>query len=127
RPGEYRFSATVLGKVQVSVAGKDVLVAQSKDDKATPVEGTPVRLEGGPQSLKIVFTRPAGAARLELLWHASYFRTQPLPYDALFHLPAKIPAGLATTSTLQRGRWLVEANNCAGCHKPDANDKLAKT
>lgn len=127
RPGEYRFSATVLGKVQVNVAGKDVLVAQSKGDKPTPVEGTPLRLEGGPQALKITFTRPAGPARLELLWHASYFRTEPLPYDALFHLPAKVPAGLATTSTLERGRWLVEENNCAGCHKPDAADKLART
>lgn len=126
RPGEYRFSATVRGKLQVSIAGKEVLAAESKD-KAATTQGQPVRLESGPQPVSIKFTRYPGPARLELLWQASYFRAEPLPYDALFHLPAKVPAGLATTSALERGRWLVEENNCIGCHKSDANDKLAKT
>ncbi len=126
RPGDYRFTATVQGKLQVSVAGKEVLGVEGKE-KAATTQGQPIRLESGPQPVSIKFTRFTGPARLELLWQASYFRAEPLPHDALFHLPAKVPAGLAATSALERGRWLVEENNCIGCHKPDGNDKLAKT
>src|SRR5262245_11934736 len=110
RPGEYRFSATVQGKLHVSVAGKDVLLAESKGEKAATTQGTPVRLESGPQPVSIKFIRTSGPARLELLWQGSYFRAEPLPHDALFHLPAKLPAAQAATSLLERGRWLVEEN-----------------
>jgi mono/diheme cytochrome c family protein len=127
RAGNYRFSASLRGKLEVSVAGKAVFNAEAKSDKPTQVSGPEVRLEAGAHPFVAKFTRYPGAARLELRWQGPQFPAEPLPYDALFHLPAKVPAQLATDQQVERGRFLVEERSCTGCHKPDAGDKLAKT
>lgn len=127
RAGTYKFSATVRGKLQVSIAGKDVLTADGKDDKPTLAAGPDVRLEAGVQPIAVKFTRPAGLARLELRWQSAQFPAEPLPNDVLFHLPAKLPAKVAADTVSERGRFVVEEKSCVNCHKPDANDKLAKS
>lgn len=126
RAGTYRLSATLRGKLQVSVGGKDVLSVESAGDVASLETGPETRLEAGVHPIVAKFTRPTGAARVELLWQSPQFRAEPVPFDALFHLPAKVPAGLATDHVLERGRFLTEARNCTGCHKPDGADKVAK-
>jgi len=127
RAGNYRFSATLRGKLQVSVAGKELFNGEAKDEKPVVVSGPEVRLEAGAHPFVAKFTRLPGPARLELRWQGPQFPAEPLPYDALLHLPAKVPAKLASDQQVERGRFLVEDRSCAACHKPDASDKLAKT
>ena len=126
RAGNYKFSARVRGELTVTIAGKNVLKVSGKDDLPALQAGAEVRLEGGPQPLTVKFTRPDGAGRAELFWQSSWFRPEPVPYDAFFHNPAKTPAALATNQTLERGRFLAEELNCIGCHRPAADDKMAK-
>src|SRR5262245_43458596 len=125
RAGNYRFSARVIGKLSVSVAGKDVLSVDGKIDKPDLQQGPEIRLESGPQPVAVKFTRYEGPARLELLWQSPAFRPEPIPYDAFFHLPAKLPARIAADNAIERGRFLAEENNCASCHRLEAKDKLA--
>ena len=72
------------------------------------------------------FERLPGAARLELSWESKEFRPEPLPPDALRHLPDQAPRRLSTDSAAERGRFLVEEHNCTACHQPDDADRIAK-
>jgi mono/diheme cytochrome c family protein len=125
RPGTYRFSARLRGKFRLTVAGKEVFAAEATDDAPALQHGPTTRLEAGAQPLQAEFTRLPGPARLELLWRAPHFREEPLPYDHLGHLPAKVPARLAADILVERGRFLAEEHSCTRCHQPAANDRLA--
>jgi mono/diheme cytochrome c family protein len=127
RPGIYRFSATLLGRFRLTVAGQQVLTGEIKGDKPVLVEGPETRLPAGAQPIVAEYSRLAGGARVELLWQASYFRREPLPYNQLGHLPAKAPPGLAVHRREERGRQLIQGRNCTGCHRPADSDRLAKT
>jgi mono/diheme cytochrome c family protein len=126
RAGNYRFSAKVRGQFELKVANKVVLTVDSKAEAAELKLGPELRLEAGPQAVSAKFVRHEGAARVELYWQAPWYRAEPVPYDALFHLPKNAPAKLADHRIQERGRYLAEELNCVGCHRPATDDKLAK-
>jgi mono/diheme cytochrome c family protein len=123
RAGEYQFSAALLGKLRMMVAGKEAIVAESKT--AAVVHGNKLRLDAGMHSLIAEFTRPAGDARLRVEWESSLFRREPLPYDVLFHAPAEAAARLQLDERSEHGRFLVEERNCTQCHRPGDGEKIA--
>jgi mono/diheme cytochrome c family protein len=127
RPDSYRFSVILRGKLRVTVAGKEMLAAEVKMDAPQRKHGPGVRLEAGVHPLLVEFTRLPGSARVELLWQAPQFRTEPLPHDAVGHLPARLPARLHSSVLLERGRYLAEERNCTACHRPDDRDRMAAT
>jgi mono/diheme cytochrome c family protein len=126
RAGVYRFSARLRGTFRLRVDGKEMLAAEVQD--LTPVlkEGPETRLEAGVYPLVADFTRFPGVARLEVMWRARFFATEPLARESLGHLPAKVPARLATDQLSERGRLLAEERNCVRCHQPADQDKMAK-
>src|SRR5262249_10865636 len=113
--------------LRVTVAGKEMLAAEVKADNAAMKQGPEVRLEAGVHVLSADFTRRAGAAQVELFWQAPHFHREPLPYDAVFHLPAKMPARVKTDREAEHGRFLAEEHNCAACHRPEEKDRMART
>jgi mono/diheme cytochrome c family protein len=126
RPGKYTFSATLRGRLVVTVGGRTVFDAENTGE-AKSVTGAEVALAGGVQPFEAVFTIPAaGAARVELLWEGPGFVREPVPHQFLGHLPDDRPPTLARTTELERGRFAFEELACARCHKPDANDRMAK-
>jgi mono/diheme cytochrome c family protein len=124
RAGDYRFGATLRGSVRVLLGGKVVFAAEATEPTPERREGMVVRLEAGAHAILVEFTRPPGVARLELYWKAPHISEEPLTRDVLFHLPAK--ASLTRERQMERGRFLVEEHNCAGCHLPAENDRLAR-
>jgi cytochrome c551/c552 len=126
RAGEYRFTARLRGRFRLRVAGKEVLAGESRAAEAALVEGPPIRLAAGVQTLSAEFTGLSGSARLEVSWQASYFRSEPLPYDYLGHLPTRVPARLGIDHEIERGRFLAEERGCATCHQPAGDDRMAK-
>ncbi len=125
RADSYRFRVRLRGSFRLTVGGKEVLAAESKDEVALK-EGPEVRLEAGVLPITAVFTRPSGDARLELLWRAKHFREEPLPFDVLGHVPGKAPDRLNTDAVVEEGRRLVEEHACMRCHLP-GEGMLAKT
>jgi mono/diheme cytochrome c family protein len=123
RADRYRFSAVLRGKLRVTVVGKEMLAAEVAAETPALKQGPEVRLESGVHALTAEFNRLPGAARVELFWQAPHFHKEPLPHDAVGHLPARVPAGLKT----DRGRYLAEEHNCTACHLPADKDRLAKT
>src|SRR5206468_1402517 len=87
RAGEYRFAATLRGRIVVRIDGNRVFASESAGEKAALVEGAPVALAAGVWPFVIEFSRPAGTARLELFWQSESFRREPLPFDVCFHDP----------------------------------------
>jgi mono/diheme cytochrome c family protein len=77
-----------------------------------PVAGA-VELEGGEHEIELRYTRPAGAARLQLTWGSAEFLPEPVPASVLSHKGEK---GLEQQALVEEGRTLVEELNCAGCH-----------
>lgn len=126
RAGDYAFSASLRGKLRVTVGGKEVLRAEVKGDRPQEVEGRTIRLESGLQPLTAEFTRLHGAARATVSWKAPGVYREPLPHFALRHLPAKAPRALTTTHLQERGRFLVEELACASCHRPTDKDRLGQ-
>jgi mono/diheme cytochrome c family protein len=126
RPGPYRFSVWLRGKFRLRVTGREVLAAEVTGAAAALREGPEVQLEAGVHPLVADFTRLPGAARVELLWQAPHFATEPLPYDHLGHLPAAVPQRLAVDQVVERGRFLAEEHSCTRCHQPADGDRLAR-
>jgi mono/diheme cytochrome c family protein len=121
RAGEYQFSADVQGKLRMTVAGKDVVVADTKT--AAVSERRKIRLDVGVHPLSAEFIRPAGEARLRVQWESSFFRREPLPYDVLLHVPAE---RLRHDQLMEHGRFLAEERNCTQCHRPGDGEKIAE-
>jgi mono/diheme cytochrome c family protein len=126
RAGTYRFSAHLRGKLRVTVAGKEVLSAEVTSEKAALTQGSPTRLEAGVHVFGAELKRLPGPARVELLWEAPHFLREPLPYDAVGHLPARRPAELSESLTQERGRFLVEERSCTSCHRVEERDRLSR-
>ncbi len=117
RAGKYTFHAIVEGgTLTVNVNGKDAL-------------GAEVQAAGGVMTFEATFTRnPAnGPARVELSWDGPGFILEPLNHQYLGHLVADRPPSFTSYGTLEHGRFLFEELACAKCHKPDANDRMART
>jgi cytochrome c553 len=116
RAGKYSFSATTTGgKLAVKVGGKDAL-------------GGELQLDGGVLPIEATFTRDPGAdARVELFWQGPGFVKEPLNHQFLGHLAKERPKAFAASGELEHGRFKFEELSCAKCHKPAADDKMAKT
>src|SRR5262249_14126783 len=110
----------------LQVAGKEVFAAEVADADAAFKGGPEVPLEAGVHPLRAEFTRSPGMARLELFWQAPDFRTEPLSYQQLGHLPAKVPAHFTADQTVEHGRYLAEELSCTRCHQPADGDKLTR-
>jgi mono/diheme cytochrome c family protein len=121
RAGSYRFRARVRGRFRLAIGSREVLSAEATTESLR--EGPEVRLEPGPQPLVAEFTRVPGAAQLEVSWQGPGFHEEPLPGDALRHLPRQRPEQLAEDAAIDQGRFLVEEHACAACHRPAANDR----
>lgn len=126
RAGLYRFSAHLGGSFRLTVAGKEVLQAESRDARSLH-QGSEVTLEAGIQPILAEFTRWPGPARVELFWKGPDFRTEPLPSDAVGHLPAQAPAQLHADTLVEQGRILAEELSCARCHQVEEEQKVART
>jgi hypothetical protein len=126
RPGAYRFSVRLRGRFRLLVAGKDVLTAEVHDAMPILKEGPTTQLEAGVHRLLAEFTRSPGPARVEILWQSPSFRTEPLAYQQLGHVPARVPARLGVDRVIERGRFLAEEHACSTCHQPADGDKLAR-
>jgi cbb3-type cytochrome oxidase cytochrome c subunit len=127
RPGAYRFSVQLRGRFRLQVAGKEVLAAEVTDGTPLFKEGPETQLQAGIHPLVAEFSRVPGSAQVELSWHSPFFRTEPIGYEVLGHLPAKVPPRLSVDRELERGRFLVEECACTTCHQSANGDKLAKT
>lgn len=126
RAGDYRFSARLRGQFRLRVGGKEVLGGEIKAEKPGRVEGPATRLEAGVLPVSAEFKRFPGVARLEVHWESPYFLNEPLPFDNLFHLPAKLPAKLIEDQVAERGRFLAEERSCVRCHQAGDTDKAAQ-
>jgi mono/diheme cytochrome c family protein len=127
RGGAYHFRVELRGRFRLTVAGKEALAAEAKGARPASKEGPEVELEAGVHPFTAEFTRLPGAARVELRWRSPFFRDEPVPYDALGHLPGEEDARLAADTLAEHGRFLVEEHGCARCHRPAAADRVGKT
>lgn len=117
RAGKYSFSATTAGgKLSATVGGKDAL-------------GGELQLDGGVLPFEARFTPALGAneTRVELFWQGPGFVKEPLNHQFLGHLPKDRPKEFDRDGQLEHGRFKFEELACAKCHKPAADDKMAKT
>ena len=124
RAGKYTFSATVHGgTLTVKVGGKQVASASARGTTADVVN-----LEGGVQVFEARLVRGTEpTARVELFWQGSGFIKEPLPNQFLGHLAKDRPKQFATDTALEHGRFKFEELACVKCHRPSADDKMAKT
>ena len=126
RGGNYQFQTNLHGKFRLTVGGKEVLAGDVSGEKPALKEGTELRLDSGVLPLVAEYTRPAGAARVEVFWKGPGFRLEPLPFDHLGHLPNEAPPALAAQAKVEQGRFLAEEHGCANCHVA-AENRMAKT
>jgi cbb3-type cytochrome oxidase cytochrome c subunit len=117
QPGKYKFAATLLGKLSVTVGGKPVL-SGDVHDKARTVQGRDVELAAGYQPIEVDLARTGPAVQLELTWDGPGFRPEPIPYFFFGHLPKQRPASFAADAKLEHGRFLFEELSCVKCHQP---------
>ena len=124
RSGNYHFQANLRGKFRLTLGGKEVLSGDVPDEKPQEKEGADLRLDAGVVPLVAEYTRPAGAARVEVFWKGPGFRLEPLPFDVLGHLPAEA-ARLEHDARLEQGRFLTEEYACVRCHGAAPSDRMA--
>lgn len=117
RGGKYTFAATAEGgTLEVKLNGANAL-------------GAPLTLEGGVVPFEAAFVRAeaGGPVRVELTWDGPGFIKEPLAYQFLGHLAKDRPKQFDTDGALEHGRFKFEELACIKCHKPAANDAMAKT
>jgi mono/diheme cytochrome c family protein len=125
RPGAYQFQATVAGKFQLTLNGKNILAVEPANGKSA-VAREEIKLEAGVHALVAEFERTQKDARVELTWRSAHFREEPLSSAALGHAPTKAPAELAHDAEIDRGSFLAEERNCLACHKPAGDSPVLK-
>ena len=125
RPGKYVFKAWLQGgPLVVTVGGKRVFSTSSA--RPDVFAGDEVPLAGGVQPFEATFEASGKANRVELLWVGPGFLTEPLPHQFLGHLPNQRTDSFTTDLQLEHGRLRFEELACVRCHKPDADDTMAK-
>lgn len=121
---EYTFHATGNGRVRLAIQGTTVLDAEGRDPGpvSTP---RPVRLNKGPNAIRVEFTSPPqGDAVLRLSWSNRETPAGPIPPEVLSHDPTP---GLARSSQWRHGRALVVEHHCTRCHDlPGATAELRR-
>ncbi len=116
-PGKYTFSASLLGKLDVTIDGKSVLTGEVKGDDAKPLTGPVIELEPGIRPFVATLTRTGPAVRVELNWEGPGFVREPVPYFFFGHTLAQRPANFATGIQKDHGRMLFEEMACVKCHQ----------
>lgn len=125
RPGFYTFTANMQnGKLEVKLGGKGVYAATGS---ATNGNGLWIELGGGVQPFEVTFTASDSPNQVELFWQGPGFVNEPLPHQFLGHLPKDRPAEFLKDFEQEQGRFKFEEFGCIKCHKPTADDKMAKT
>ncbi len=130
RRGSYTFSSTVRGgRLVVKVGGKEVLDANSSGEPVVNKTGPENTFEGGVETFEATFTRVMSDAgsRVELFWQGASFIKEPVPAQFFGHLAKDRPKEFATDNALAHGRFKFEELACVKCHRPGANDRMAKT
>jgi cytochrome c553 len=114
---DYYFRAELSGSARITVGEAVVLTAAGA---GTPVTTTaPVRLNRGPNQIKVTYTSPPSAdAYLRLYWSSPAIGWEPIPARALSR-PAAPNASLDRGQQLRAGRTLVLEYRCARCHRAD--------
>jgi len=127
RPGKYTFSANLVnGTLRVKVSGKEVLTGIVDIAVLSEVGNGEVQLEGGVQPFEATFTSKGTPAQVELFWVGPGFVREPLPHQFLGHLAKERTPAFSQNFEQEQGRFLFEELACIKCHKPTADDKMAK-
>jgi len=127
RPGKYTFSANLVnGTLRVRVGGKEVLTGIVDIAVLSEVGNAEVQLEGGVQPFEATFTSNGTPAQVELFWVGPGFVREPLPHQFLGHLAKERTPAFSQNFEQEQGRFLFEELACIKCHKPTADDKMAK-
>ncbi len=110
------FSASYTGAIKILVAGKYKFAAAPAVltiDSHEIVDGL-VDLAPGLHNVRLAYRRPAGPARLQVIWQSDAFAPESVPPAVWQHDAA--PAAVASWARVARGRALVDDLNCLGCH-----------
>lgn len=115
----YTFKAELNGAIKLEVNTNVVLEATLANGTTEPSKR--VRLNKGPNSIKVTFTAPdSGDAYLRLLWAAPELGYEPVSLSMLSHEADN--AALTKGMQLRHGRELFIENRCVKCHTgPNAN------
>ncbi len=113
----FRFHATIVGKVAVLIADHLVLNCESLSSEFK--SGSPVSLLPGEHPLEIRFECDAASLAsehqptLQIFWSSEKFTLEPLPADILSCVPGEETTSLQTK---MRGHLLAESLRCGTCH-----------
>jgi len=121
------FIAEWTGYIKIPRAGRYTFFADAHVFiNGREVEGQPVQLAAGENTLRIAFARkPGGPARLQLQWHSDHFAREPVPwtafvrreYPTLPSLADTVPGPVVSEAPLQRFHQLARQLNCIECHE----------
>jgi cbb3-type cytochrome oxidase cytochrome c subunit len=123
--GTYRFQVRLRGRFRLEVAGKEVLIAEVKDERPALTESGGVELTAGTHRLVAEFTRLPGGARVELMWASKHFRREPIPFDSFESDPRRAPERWTEDARAERGRFLAEEHGCVRCHLSTMDNPIA--
>lgn len=124
RPGRYRFSARIRGRLRLRIGEQEVLSGQGEGNDSMLL-GPWVRLKADLLPFLLYYDAPsAGPARLQLWWQSEEFLPEPLPSRVLRHRPEQEGKVLARWQLIERGRGIARALQCAACHGQQDADRL---
>ncbi len=107
----YQFHFYNVGEVELLIGDRQIL--RSQTDRPSWSASEPFPLSIGFHKLEVHFRTDSAAGQLGMFWSASTFELEPIPPDALSHIPdANDNAELFT-----RGEQLYTALRCNACHK----------
>ncbi len=129
--GVHTFHAQLSGRCTIRIDNQIVLDADADD---AFVSGTPIELTGGDHTIEVLFRSPekenAPAPRLAVFWSNPSFTLEPIPSDALSHLPSAHAPSSAEANAQKdnssiahhdpflasHGRTIVDSLRCGACH-----------
>lgn len=120
-PGTYHFSATVIGRLELNIGGRQVLVV---DNTTSPVpmnrQGDPIELASGPVSIVARFTAiEQRSAVLRLFWRRPDGFEESMMPSAFSHALADEKE----IATIARGTKLIIQSRCTACHDSEITPK----
>ena len=126
RPGKYTFRSRMAGftRFWVKVGGEEVL----RHDPVERPRGGAVELAGGVHLFEAGYRPTSGleVPEFDLQWEGPGFVREPIPHQFLGHLPEQRGASFDKDAQLELGRFRFEEMACIRCHKPAADDAMAK-
>ncbi len=119
--GRHTFYAQIAGAVRILVDNAEVLAG---DGSNVFLSGDAIDLSAGDHKIQVQFetklTQPDAKSlsdfKLQLFWSSPDFTLEPIPADALTHVPDLPIAVMTTVAVAPQGRALVDAMRCAACH-----------